>query len=62
VSEGTLDYMEDRMALEVISKVVPVEMMGSIAIKPTTKAVWEAIILRNISIDRVWKAKVNSLK
>jgi hypothetical protein len=50
------------MALEVISKVVLVEMMGSIAIKPTTKAAWEAIILRNISVDREWKAKVNSLK
>jgi hypothetical protein len=27
VSDGKLDYTEDHMALEVISKVVPVEMM-----------------------------------
>jgi hypothetical protein len=62
VSEGTSDYTEDRMALEVISKAVPVEMMGSMASKPTVKAAWEAIILRNVGIDRVRKAKVNSLK
>jgi hypothetical protein len=37
VSEGTSDYTEDRMALKVISKAVPVEMMGSIASKPTSK-------------------------
>jgi hypothetical protein len=62
VSEGTPDYMEDRMALEVISKVVPVEMMGSIASKPTVKATWAAIIQRNVGVDRVQKAKANSLK
>jgi hypothetical protein len=62
VSEGTSDYTEDRMALEVISKAVPVEMMGSMASKPTVKAAWEAIILRNVGVDRVRKAKVNSLK
>jgi hypothetical protein len=62
VSEGTSDYTEDRMALEVISKAVPVEMMGSIASKLTTKAAWEVIILRNVGVDRVQKAKANSLK
>jgi hypothetical protein len=45
VSKGMSDYMGDRMALEVISKVVPVEMMGSIASKPTAKDAWEVIIL-----------------
>jgi hypothetical protein len=40
VSEGTSDYTKDRMALEVISKVVPVEMMGSIASKVSAKEVW----------------------
>jgi hypothetical protein len=54
--------MEDRMALEVISKAVPVEMMGTIMSKLTTKAAWDAIILRNIDVDQVWKAKVSSLK
>jgi hypothetical protein len=62
VSEDTSDYTEDRMALEVISKAVPVEMMGSMASKPTAKAAWEAIILRNVDVDRVRKAKANSLK
>jgi hypothetical protein len=62
VSEGTSDYTEDRMALEVISKAVPVEMMGSIASKLTTKSAWEVIILCNVGVDRVQKAKANSLK
>jgi hypothetical protein len=62
VSKGTSDFMEDRVALEVISKAVPVELMGSIASKPTAKAAWEAIILRNVSVDQVQKVKANSLK
>jgi hypothetical protein len=56
-NEGTSDYTEDHMGLEVISKAVPVEMMGSI-----TKAVWESIILRNVRVDRVRKAKASTLK
>jgi hypothetical protein len=46
----------------VISKPVPVEMMGSIASKLMVKAAWEAIILCNVDVDRVWKANANSLK
>jgi hypothetical protein len=38
VSVGTIDYTEDCMALEVISKAMPVEMMGPITSKPTAKA------------------------
>jgi hypothetical protein len=60
--EGSEDYMEDCMALEVIAKVVPPKMLGSIARKPMMKASWEFITLRNIGIDRVWKAKASSLK
>jgi hypothetical protein len=56
------DYMEDCMALVMISKAVPVEIMGSITSKPTAKVAWEAIILHNISIDRVHKVKAASLK
>jgi hypothetical protein len=62
VSKGTLDYMENHMALEVISRVVPVEMMRTIVSKPTAKATWEVIILRNISIDWVQMVKANSLR
>jgi hypothetical protein len=62
VSEGASDYTEDRMTLEVIAKAVPPELLGSIASKPSAKAAWEAIILRNVGVDRVRKAKASSLK
>jgi hypothetical protein len=61
-SEGTSDYTEDHMALEAISKAVPVEMMGSIASKASAKAAWESITLCNVGVDRVCKAKARSLK
>jgi hypothetical protein len=50
---GTMDYMEDRLALEVIAKAVPPELMGSIASKPSAKAAWESL---------VHKAKASTLK
>jgi hypothetical protein len=62
VTEGASDYTEDRMALEVTAKSVPPELMGSIASKPSAKAAWEAIILRNVGVDRVRKAKASTLK
>jgi hypothetical protein len=62
VSKGTSDYTEDRMALEVIVKVVPPELLGSIVSKLSVKAAWEAIILRNVGVDHVRKAKASSLK
>jgi hypothetical protein len=33
VTEGTTDYAEDRLALEVLSKAVPPELMGLVASK-----------------------------
>jgi hypothetical protein len=62
VTEGESDYTEDRMALEVIAKAVTPELMGLIASKPSVKAAWEAIILRNVGVDRVRKAKASTLK
>jgi hypothetical protein len=50
------------LALEVIAKAVPQELMGSIASKPSAKAVWESLVLRNVGIERVRKAKVSTLK
>jgi hypothetical protein len=50
------------MALEVIVKVVPPELLGSIVSKLSVKAAWEAIILRNVGVDHVRKAKASSLK
>jgi hypothetical protein len=50
------------MALKVISKAMPVEIMGSITSKSMAKAAWEVIIMRNVGVDRVRKAKACSLK
>jgi hypothetical protein len=57
-----LDYTEDRMVLEVIMKVVPLEMLGSITSKQSAKAAWEAITLRNVGVDWVRKVKASTLK
>jgi hypothetical protein len=59
---GTMDYTEDRLALEVIAKALPPELMGSIASKPSAMAAWESLVLRNVGVDRVRKVKVSTLK
>jgi hypothetical protein len=59
---GTTDYTEDRLALEVITKVVPPELMGLIARKTSAKAAWESLVLRNVGVDQVRKAKASTLK
>jgi hypothetical protein len=62
MSVGTSDYTEDHKVLEVIAKAVPLEMLDSIASKPMAKAAWEAIVLCNVAVDRMCKAKVSMLK
>ncbi|KAG8070343.1 hypothetical protein GUJ93_ZPchr0006g45518 [Zizania palustris] len=57
MSDGTSDYTEDRMALEVLSKAVPPEMMGAIATKASAKIAWESLQLRNVGAERVRKAR-----
>jgi hypothetical protein len=59
---GTTDYTEDHLALEVIAKAVPSELMGSIGSKPSAIVVWESLVLRNVGVDRVRKAKASTLK
>jgi DNA-directed RNA polymerase specialized sigma24 family protein len=59
---GMTDYTEDRLALEVIAKAVPPELMGSIVSKPSAMAAWESLVLRNVGVDRVRKAKASALK
>jgi hypothetical protein len=59
---STMDYTEDRLALEVIAKAVPPKLMGSIASKPSANAAWESLVLRNVGVDRVCKAKASTLK
>jgi hypothetical protein len=59
---GTMDYTEDRLALEVIAKAVPPELMVSIVSKLSAMAAWESLVLHNVGVDRVCKAKVSTLK
>jgi uncharacterized membrane protein YgcG len=58
---GTTDFTEDRLALEVNAKVVPPELMGSIVSKPSVMAAWESLVLCNVDVDRVHKAKASTL-
>jgi hypothetical protein len=51
VKELNEDYTEGHMTLEVIAKAVPPEMLGSIVSKPTTKAAWDSIMMRNVGVD-----------
>jgi hypothetical protein len=59
---GTTDFTEDRLALEVIAKAAPPELMGSITSKPSAMTAWESLVLRNVGVDRVRKAKASTLK
>jgi hypothetical protein len=62
VTLGTEDVTEDRMALEILCKAVPAELMGTIANKPTARAAWEAIKVMNVGVERVRKAKASILR
>ncbi|KAJ1282550.1 hypothetical protein BS78_03G060800 [Paspalum vaginatum] len=62
VTLGTNDVTEDRMALEVLAKAIPAEMMGTIASKPTAKVAWDAIKVMNVGVERVRKAKAGTLR
>jgi hypothetical protein len=53
VSISTEDFIEDRMALEVLTKAVPQELMGTNANKATAKEAWDSLFLRNIRADHV---------
>ncbi|WVZ87318.1 hypothetical protein U9M48_033973 [Paspalum notatum var. saurae] len=62
VSIGTNDLTEDRMALEVLTKAIPVELMGTIANRATAKLAWDSIKLMNVGVERVRKAKASTLR
>jgi hypothetical protein len=62
VSFGTDGYTEDCMALEVLTKAVPPELMGTITNKASAKAAWDALYLHNVGTKRVCKARVSTLR
>jgi hypothetical protein len=62
VSVGTDDYTEDLMALEVLTKAVQPELMGTIVNKASAKEAWDALYLRNVGAERVRKARASTLR
>jgi hypothetical protein len=62
VSVGTIDYTEDRMVLEVLTKAVPSELMRTIVNKATAKAACDSLYLWNIGVKRVHKERASMLR
>jgi hypothetical protein len=62
LSVGTEDYTENCMALEVLTKAVPPELMGTIENKAPVKIAWDSLHLRNVGAECVCKARVNTLQ
>jgi hypothetical protein len=61
VSVENDDYTEDRMALEILTKAVPPELMGTIANKAMTKIAWDSLHLHNVNVECVRKAHASTL-
>ena len=53
---------EDLMAMEAISKSVPADMVVIMANKENAKAAWDDIKTVNLSVERVRKAKAQTLR
>jgi hypothetical protein len=62
VSVGTGEFIDDRNALEALCKAVPPELQGVLANKATTKEAWDALKTRHLGVDRVRKAKAQTLR
>jgi hypothetical protein len=62
VNIGMMDFTEDRLALEALSRAVPLELSGTIAGKATTHITWEGIKTSRVGDDRVRKSKAGTLK
>jgi hypothetical protein len=50
------------MVLEVLTKVIPLELMGIIMNKAIAIDVWNSLYLRNIGTEHVRKARANTLQ
>jgi hypothetical protein len=61
INVDTDSFTDDRNALEALCKSVPEELRGSMANKTTAKAAWEALKTRHVGVDRVRKARAQSL-
>jgi hypothetical protein len=62
INVGTGEFTDDRNALEALCKAVPPELQGVLTNKATTKEAWDALKTRHLSVDRVRKAKAQTLR
>ena len=60
--EDVIEYRDDRLAFAAILRVVPPEMLASLATKRTAQSAWEAIKSRRIGVQRVRDANVEQLR
>jgi hypothetical protein len=61
VSVGTTDYTKERMVLEVLTRAILPELMGTIVNKTTAKATWDSLYLQNISAEHVRMVRASML-
>jgi hypothetical protein len=61
VNSGGGDRQEDMMALDVLSSVVPPEMVASVVGQDTAKAVWDTIKMMCVGDDRVKASTAQTL-
>lgn len=61
VDPGDADYSEDCLALAAILRVVPLEMLLSLAIKESAHDAWEAIKIVQLGVQRVRTANTQKL-
>jgi hypothetical protein len=62
VAYNDTEFSEDWMALEVILRSVPSEMMAGLAAKGSAKGAWDAILSLRVGSDRVKKANAETLR
>ena len=56
-----MDYRTDQLALAVILRAVPLEMLQSLAMKTMVKEVWEAMKVMRQGVQRVREANTQKL-
>jgi hypothetical protein len=62
VDKGDAEFQVDRMALDAICSTMPPNMIATLAVKPTTKEVWDCIKTMRIGDDRVHKATMQKVR
>jgi capsid portal protein len=62
VNVGTIEYTNDRNAIDAIALKIPPKMQGAIASKATAKIAWDPLKETNIDVDQVHQTKAKTLR